>query len=152
MTSAEAPRPVSPPLRDEEILSSPLTQDMLQTLPGPPLQPSPLLITQTFPGTSPSMLVARGSAPQVTLPSVSVAQLGSATAAQVTLPSVSVPQLGSATAAQVSDQVRKKVLVVVEQPRERGMRFRYKCEGRSAGSIPGASSTDKCKRLPTIEV
>ncbi|KAG9329241.1 hypothetical protein JZ751_006435 [Albula glossodonta] len=68
MTSAEAPRPVSPPLRDEEILSSPLTQDMLQTLPGPPLQPSPLLITQTFPGTSPSMLVARGSAPQCDSP------------------------------------------------------------------------------------
>lgn len=26
---------------------------------------------------------------------------------------------------------------IIEQPKQRGMRFRYKCEGRSAGSIPG---------------
>ncbi len=41
---------------------------------------------------------------------------------------------------------------MVEQPKERGMRFRYECEGRSAGSILGASSTDSSKTLPAIEV
>uniref|UniRef100_A0A3B4DMF2 RHD domain-containing protein n=1 Tax=Pygocentrus nattereri TaxID=42514 RepID=A0A3B4DMF2_PYGNA len=46
----------------------------------------------------------------------------------------------------------KPQLVVVEQPKERGMRFRYECEGRSAGSILGASSTDVNKTLPAIEL
>ncbi|XP_067307217.1 transcription factor RelB [Pseudorasbora parva] len=48
--------------------------------------------------------------------------------------------------------LEKPELVVVEQPKERGMRFRYECEGRSAGSILGASSTDTNKTLPAIEI
>ncbi|XP_056612371.1 transcription factor RelB [Triplophysa dalaica] len=48
--------------------------------------------------------------------------------------------------------LEKPELVVVEQPKERGMRFRYECEGRSAGSILGASSTDVNKSLPAIEI
>uniref|UniRef100_A0A8C6LKZ2 V-rel avian reticuloendotheliosis viral oncogene homolog B n=1 Tax=Nothobranchius furzeri TaxID=105023 RepID=A0A8C6LKZ2_NOTFU len=51
--------------------------------------------------------------------------------------------------AQILDKPR---LVVVEEPKDRGMRFRYQCEGRSAGSILGASSTDSNKTQPTIEV
>uniref|UniRef100_A0A671VYP4 V-rel avian reticuloendotheliosis viral oncogene homolog B n=1 Tax=Sparus aurata TaxID=8175 RepID=A0A671VYP4_SPAAU len=38
------------------------------------------------------------------------------------------------------------------EPKERGMRFRYECEGRSAGSILGASSTETNKTQPAIEV
>nr|XP_033812535.1 transcription factor p65 [Geotrypetes seraphini] len=41
---------------------------------------------------------------------------------------------------------------IIEQPKQRGMRFRYKCEGRSAGSIPGERSTDTNKTHPTIKV
>ncbi|XP_069595823.1 transcription factor p65 isoform X1 [Ranitomeya imitator] len=41
---------------------------------------------------------------------------------------------------------------IIEQPKQRGMRFRYKCEGRSAGSIPGERSTDTTKTHPTIKV
>ncbi|XP_075425934.1 transcription factor p65 isoform X2 [Ascaphus truei] len=41
---------------------------------------------------------------------------------------------------------------IIEQPKQRGMRFRYKCEGRSAGSIPGEHSTDTSKTHPTIKV
>lgn len=48
--------------------------------------------------------------------------------------------------------LEKPDLVVVEQPKERGMRFRYECEGRSAGSILGASTTDSNKTLPGIEI
>ncbi|KAK7156257.1 hypothetical protein R3I94_006366 [Phoxinus phoxinus] len=48
--------------------------------------------------------------------------------------------------------LEKPEMVVVEQPKERGMRFRYECEGRSAGSILGASSTDASKTLPAIEI
>lgn len=46
----------------------------------------------------------------------------------------------------------KPKLAIVEEPKDRGMRFRYECEGRSAGSILGASSTHTEKTLPTIEV
>ncbi|XP_069799652.1 transcription factor RelB isoform X2 [Dendropsophus ebraccatus] len=43
-------------------------------------------------------------------------------------------------------------LIITEQPKQRGMRFRYQCEGRSAGSILGESSTDHSKTLPAIEL
>ncbi|KAM7058157.1 transcription factor RelB isoform 1-T1 [Molossus nigricans] len=43
-------------------------------------------------------------------------------------------------------------LVIIEQPKQRGMRFRYECEGRSAGSILGESSTEASKTLPAIEL
>ncbi|XP_030635987.1 transcription factor p65 [Chanos chanos] len=41
---------------------------------------------------------------------------------------------------------------VIEQPKQRGMRFRYKCEGRSAGSIPGEKSNDTTKTHPAIKI
>ncbi|XP_021066684.1 proto-oncogene c-Rel [Mus pahari] len=41
---------------------------------------------------------------------------------------------------------------IIEQPRQRGMRFRYKCEGRSAGSIPGERSTDNNRTYPSIQI
>ncbi|KAJ6663746.1 hypothetical protein lerEdw1_009825 [Lerista edwardsae] len=43
-------------------------------------------------------------------------------------------------------------LVITEQPKQRGMRFRYQCEGRSAGSILGEGSSDANKTLPSIEL
>lgn len=48
--------------------------------------------------------------------------------------------------------LERPTLVVVEEPKDRGMRFRYECEGRSAGSILGASSTDSSKTQPAIEI
>ncbi|XP_077398212.1 putative transcription factor p65 homolog isoform X2 [Festucalex cinctus] len=48
--------------------------------------------------------------------------------------------------------LEKPKLVVVEQPKERGMRFRYECEGRSAGSILGASGSESNKTQPAIEI
>ncbi|KAJ8405769.1 hypothetical protein AAFF_G00312060 [Aldrovandia affinis] len=41
---------------------------------------------------------------------------------------------------------------VIEQPKQRGMRFRYKCEGRSAGSILGEKSNDTTKTHPSIKI
>lgn len=41
---------------------------------------------------------------------------------------------------------------ITEQPRQRGLRFRYQCEGRSAGSIPGENSTNENKTFPTIKI
>nr|P51509.2 RecName: Full=Transcription factor RelB homolog [Gallus gallus] len=43
-------------------------------------------------------------------------------------------------------------LIITEQPKKTGMRFRYECEGRSAGSILGESSTEASKTLPAIEL
>lgn len=41
---------------------------------------------------------------------------------------------------------------IVEQPVSDGARFRYKCEGRSAGCIRGVNSSEKQKTYPTIKV
>ncbi|XP_049305234.1 embryonic polarity protein dorsal-like [Bactrocera dorsalis] len=41
---------------------------------------------------------------------------------------------------------------IVEQPASKAVRFRYECEGRSAGSIPGVSSTSALRTYPTIEI
>ncbi|XP_068443612.1 transcription factor p65 isoform X2 [Clinocottus analis] len=41
---------------------------------------------------------------------------------------------------------------IIEQPKQRGMRFRYKCEGRSAGSIPGEKSNETTKTHPAIKM
>ncbi|XP_023942263.1 embryonic polarity protein dorsal isoform X2 [Bicyclus anynana] len=41
---------------------------------------------------------------------------------------------------------------IIEQPAGKALRFRYECEGRSAGSIPGANSTPERRSYPTIEV
>ena len=40
----------------------------------------------------------------------------------------------------------------VEQPMSNGIRFRYKCEGRCAGSIPGEFTSEANKTYPTIKV
>lgn len=46
----------------------------------------------------------------------------------------------------------KPEIEIVEQPRARGLRFRYKCEGRSAGTIPGEQSNNEQRTYPTIRI
>lgn len=41
---------------------------------------------------------------------------------------------------------------IITQPAPKALRFRYECEGRSAGSIPGANSTPDNKTFPGIQV
>lgn len=41
---------------------------------------------------------------------------------------------------------------IIEQPAPKALRFRYPCEGRSAGSIPGENSTPDNKTFPAIRV
>lgn len=43
-------------------------------------------------------------------------------------------------------------ITIVDQPKQRGLRFRYKCEGRSAGSIPGDKSSSDRKTYPSIKI
>ena len=55
---------------------------------------------------------------------------------------------------QKKDEPMKKSMYVdiVEQPASKGLRFRYECEGRSAGCIPGGNTTNENKTYPTIKV
>ncbi|XP_043519473.1 embryonic polarity protein dorsal-like isoform X1 [Frieseomelitta varia] len=41
---------------------------------------------------------------------------------------------------------------IIEQPASKALRFRYECEGRSAGSIPGINSTPENKTFPSIRI
>nr|XP_014340475.1 PREDICTED: nuclear factor NF-kappa-B p100 subunit [Latimeria chalumnae] len=43
-------------------------------------------------------------------------------------------------------------LVILEQPKQRGFRFRYGCEGPSHGGLPGASSEKGKKTFPTVQI
>lgn len=47
---------------------------------------------------------------------------------------------------------RLQEVLIREQPASKALRFRYECEGRSAGSIPGVNSTPENKTYPTIQV
>ncbi|XP_075466819.1 nuclear factor NF-kappa-B p100 subunit isoform X2 [Ascaphus truei] len=44
------------------------------------------------------------------------------------------------------------VLSIIEQPKQRGFRFRYICEGPSHGGLPGASSEKGKKTYPTVKI
>ncbi|MEQ2177688.1 hypothetical protein GOODEAATRI_006167 [Goodea atripinnis] len=148
------------------------------SLPGPPPPPSPdpycqsLLNQNNIPpqqnpqSTSKPVLVPRGTAPR----SRPLSEMASAHSSHLSGPPTcstgrgrgpscslttkgSVPSQGLQSNANVLEQILEKPrLVVVEEPKDRGMRFRYECEGRSAGSILGASSTDNNKTQPTIEI
>ncbi|KAM4702597.1 nuclear factor NF-kappa-B p100 subunit [Rhinophrynus dorsalis] len=43
-------------------------------------------------------------------------------------------------------------IVIIEQPKQRGFRFRYVCEGPSHGGLPGASSEKGKKTYPTVKI
>uniref|UniRef100_A0A8C1LZY8 Nuclear factor of kappa light polypeptide gene enhancer in B-cells 1 n=1 Tax=Cyprinus carpio TaxID=7962 RepID=A0A8C1LZY8_CYPCA len=43
-------------------------------------------------------------------------------------------------------------LRIVEQPKQRGFRFRYGCEGPSHGGLPGASSEKNRKSYPQVKI
>ncbi|EDW04264.1 embryonic polarity protein dorsal [Drosophila grimshawi] len=47
---------------------------------------------------------------------------------------------------------RRPYIRIVEEPTNKIIRFRYKCEGRTAGSIAGMNSTAESKTFPTIEI
>lgn len=51
-----------------------------------------------------------------------------------------------------SSKKPKGFVKIIEQPASKGLRFRYECEGRSAGAIPGINSTSEHKTYPTIAI
>ncbi len=68
-------------------------------------------------------------------------------------PPASAASAGNGKTPLESNKAKKQAYVkITEQPASKGLRFRYECEGRSAGSIPGVSSTSENKTFPTIQV
>ena len=43
-------------------------------------------------------------------------------------------------------------VTIVEQPAKCGVRFRYECEGRISGAIPGVNATTLSPTYPTIKI
>ncbi|XP_061729677.1 transcription factor p65 isoform X5 [Cydia pomonella] len=62
------------------------------------------------------------------------------------------PAVPPPSAPQPSGAPKMPYVRIIEQPAGKSLRFRYECEGRSAGSIPGVHSTPEKKTYPTIEV
>lgn len=52
----------------------------------------------------------------------------------------------------VRNALNQPYLEIVEQPASKALRFRYECEGRSAGSIPGVHNTPEHKTFPQVRV
>ncbi|NXI46570.1 NFKB2 factor, partial [Galbula dea] len=50
------------------------------------------------------------------------------------------------------ETVEGPYLIIIEQPKQRGFRFRYGCEGPSHGGLPGASSEKGRKTYPTVKI
>ncbi|KAE8591098.1 hypothetical protein XENTR_v10018312 [Xenopus tropicalis] len=50
------------------------------------------------------------------------------------------------------DMANVAFLSIIEQPKQRGFRFRYVCEGPSHGGLPGASSEKGKKTYPTVKI
>ncbi|XP_060929035.1 transcription factor RelB isoform X2 [Limanda limanda] len=161
-------------LSDFELIEEIITQDGEQSAVGLPrpcpppadLPPQgqrsqPLRMHRQSPSlASQPVLVARGTGHPPTFPQ-SLLRLNSPSVMASAPPSRAVTSPASSSRQCHKNQddtdmldriLEKPRLVVVEEPKDRGMRFRYECEGRSAGSILGVSSTDTNKTQPAIEI
>nr|XP_023013890.1 embryonic polarity protein dorsal-like isoform X2 [Leptinotarsa decemlineata] len=63
-----------------------------------------------------------------------------------------VPRRAAPAQAPQQSKRQQAYIKIVEQPAPKALRFRYECEGRSAGSIPGTNSTPENKTYPTIQI
>lgn len=52
----------------------------------------------------------------------------------------------------VPETLHGPYLQIIEEPKQRGFRFRYECEGPSHGGLPGASSERTRRTYPTVKV
>lgn len=52
----------------------------------------------------------------------------------------------------VQETVDGPYIQIIEEPKQRGFRFRYECEGPSHGGLPGATSERNRRTYPTVKV
>uniref|UniRef100_A0AAY4C097 RHD domain-containing protein n=1 Tax=Denticeps clupeoides TaxID=299321 RepID=A0AAY4C097_9TELE len=52
----------------------------------------------------------------------------------------------------VTETVDGPYIQIIEEPKQRGFRFRYECEGPSHGGLPGASSERNRRTYPTVKI
>ncbi|KAM9476774.1 nuclear factor NF-kappa-B p100 subunit isoform 1-T1 [Clarias gariepinus] len=52
----------------------------------------------------------------------------------------------------ITETTHGPYLQIIEEPKQRGFRFRYECEGPSHGGLPGASSERNRRTYPTVKV
>uniref|UniRef100_A0A6Q2XGH1 RHD domain-containing protein n=1 Tax=Esox lucius TaxID=8010 RepID=A0A6Q2XGH1_ESOLU len=125
------------------------------------LQPPNCRVKPRMPPSSSPLLVSRGTSSRVNCPvhqhpagprEMSAHRRGGRVSAGPSRGQTCPPQQGQAETDLLDRILERPTLAVAEQPKERGMRFRYECEGRSAGSILGANSGDSSKTLPAIEL
>ncbi|XP_029373836.1 transcription factor RelB homolog isoform X2 [Echeneis naucrates] len=152
--SVVPPRPRPPPA---ELLS----ERQHSHRPSPPQTSKPVLVargtghppTRSFPQPQQQLSDSNDMAsahPSRTAPSSSNSGQGLSLLTSRSSGGVSSQSRGDTT--MLERVLEKPRLVVVEEPKDRSMRFRYECEGRSAGSILGVSSTDTNKTQPAIEI
>jgi hypothetical protein len=93
---------------------------------------------------------------QTTAPAASATLSQPPSAASTLLRNIEAASMLNSTASVVVDpelEAKRRAFVkILEQPASKALRFRYECEGRSAGSIPGAKSTADTKTYPSIQV
>ena len=85
-------------------------------------------------------------------PEVAAAAATASGHAQVMTASFPPTTTPSAKAIDLTKAKKHAYVKITEQPASKGLRFRYECEGRSAGCIPGVSSNNDKKTFPTIQV
>ncbi|XP_015118260.1 embryonic polarity protein dorsal isoform X2 [Diachasma alloeum] len=77
---------------------------------------------------------------------------GAASQQQQSLNMLSGGRVDAVRSVPVSNSGNTPYAEIVEQPAGKALRFRYECEGRSAGSIPGVNSMPENKTFPTIRI
>ncbi|XP_037128004.1 nuclear factor NF-kappa-B p100 subunit isoform X2 [Syngnathus acus] len=63
-----------------------------------------------------------------------------------------IPPVDVKTEAYVPETAHGPYVQIIEEPKQRGFRFRYECEGPSHGGLPGASSEKNRRTYPTVKI
>ncbi|KAJ0005308.1 hypothetical protein NQD34_011522 [Periophthalmus magnuspinnatus] len=63
-----------------------------------------------------------------------------------------IPPVDIKTEPYIPETAHGPYIQIIEEPKQRGFRFRYECEGPSHGGLPGASSEKNRRTYPTVKV
>ncbi|XP_054455832.1 nuclear factor NF-kappa-B p100 subunit isoform X2 [Anoplopoma fimbria] len=63
-----------------------------------------------------------------------------------------IPPVEIKTEPYIPETAHGPYIQIIEEPKQRGFRFRYECEGPSHGGLPGASSEKNRRTYPTVKI